>query len=193
MKAPSHDFVTVDMRGLKAALVARAQRDRVSVSALVRQAVERVLEVHPAPGLESADSSAALPSPVVKLSIRVARSEAERLDQSARRAGVSRGRFLAGLLAGVPSFSDGAGSRLECLAALTASTAELSTLSRNIHQLTGLLRRAEVQPAQAFRRMLDTLEHDVRAHLSLAASVLAELRPVCQIGGPAESRRSAVS
>ena len=36
MNTPSHDFVTVDMRGLKAALVARALAQRVSVSVLVR-------------------------------------------------------------------------------------------------------------------------------------------------------------
>ena len=43
MNTPSHDFVTVDMRGLKAALVTRAQAQRVSVSVLVRAAVEREL------------------------------------------------------------------------------------------------------------------------------------------------------
>jgi hypothetical protein len=57
------------------------------------------------------------------------------------------------LLAGVPSLSDAAANRLECLAALTPSTAELSTQSRNIHRHAGLLRRAEAQPAQANRRM----------------------------------------
>ena len=45
MNTPSHDFVTVEMRGLKAALVARAQSERVSVSALVRAAVARDLEL----------------------------------------------------------------------------------------------------------------------------------------------------
>ena len=43
MNTPTHDFVTVDMRGLKAALVARAQAERVSVSVVVRRAVEREL------------------------------------------------------------------------------------------------------------------------------------------------------
>ena len=43
MNTHSHDFVTVDMRGLKAALVARAQAERVSVSVLVRGAVARQL------------------------------------------------------------------------------------------------------------------------------------------------------
>jgi hypothetical protein len=40
MNTHSPDFVTVDMRGLKAALVARALAQRVSVSVLVRAAVE---------------------------------------------------------------------------------------------------------------------------------------------------------
>jgi hypothetical protein len=43
--------------------------------------------------------------------------------------------------------------------------------------LAVLLRHGEVNAAQAYRRMLNTLGDDVRAHLSLAASVLAELRP----------------
>ena len=37
MNTTAHDFVTVDMRGLKATLVARAQAERVSVSVLVRR------------------------------------------------------------------------------------------------------------------------------------------------------------
>ncbi len=43
MNTPTHDFVTVEMRGLKAALVDRAQAQRVSVSELVRGAVARDL------------------------------------------------------------------------------------------------------------------------------------------------------
>jgi hypothetical protein len=43
MNTVPHDFVTVDMRGLKAALVARARRERVSVSVLVRKALARDL------------------------------------------------------------------------------------------------------------------------------------------------------
>lgn len=41
MNTHSHDFVTVEMRGLKAALAERAQVERVSVSVLVRGAVCR--------------------------------------------------------------------------------------------------------------------------------------------------------
>ena len=182
MNNPTHDFVTVDMRGLKATLVAGAQAERVSVSLVVRRAVEREL------GLVASSLESAAPKPAataacstVKLSIRMTRSEASQLDAGARRAGLSRGAFLAGLLANVPSLSGNTGSRLDCLAALTASSAELSTLSRNIHHLTTLLRQGEVRAAQEYRGMLDTLGGDVRAHLSLAASTLAELRPARQV------------
>jgi hypothetical protein len=178
MNTSSHDFVTVDMRGLKAALVARAQAQRVSVSTLVRAAVARdlglaaVAEPHQAAGQAAAGSSAT----AVKLSIRMTLDEAERLATGARAAGLSRGAYLAGLIADIPVLKSGAG-RSDHLAALVASCAELSTLSRNIHHLTTLLRQSEVGPARAYREMLDTLAGDIRRHLVLASGVLADLRP----------------
>lgn len=69
------------------------------------------------------------------------------------------------------------GDRAEHIATLMASCAELSTLSRNIHRLTALLRQANVEPARPYREMLDTLAGDVRRHLELAARVLADLQP----------------
>lgn len=178
MAPSSRDRISVDLHGLRAALVERAQARRASVSVLVREAVERELG-HGDGSKErgGATRTAASAGSTVKLSIRLTSDEVERFDAAARRAGLSRGAFLAGLLADVPALSGGAGSRLDCLAALTASSAELSTLSRNINHLTALLRKGEVRPAQEYRRMLDTLGDDVRQHLRLAASVLAELRP----------------
>ena len=67
--------------------------------------------------------------------------------------------------------------RAEHIATLMASCAELSTLSRNVHRLTALLRQANVEPARPYREMLDTLAGDVRRHLELAAHVLADLQP----------------
>jgi hypothetical protein len=96
--------------------------------------------------------------------------------EAARRAGMSPGDYVAGLVAGVPAILGGGGQR-EHVVALTASNAELSTLSRNIYHLTHLLRQAEVGPALYYRDMLDTLSGDVRRHLALASGVLADLRP----------------
>jgi hypothetical protein len=166
------------MRGLKAALVARAQAERVSVSAVVRRAVEREL------GLVEAWAQADASRPpmcaaasTVKLSIRLTGPEAQQLAAAAKRAALSRGAFLTGLLAGIPSLSGVSGSRPDCIAALTASSAELSTLARSINHLTALLRQGDVQAARQYRHLLDTLGDDVRAHLRLAGGLLADLQP----------------
>ena len=177
MNTNSHEFVTVDMRGLKAALVARAQAERVSVSVLVRGAVARELGLtKSAADHQAASAGATSSAAIVKLSIRVTPEEAEQLAAGARAAGLSRGAYLSGLIADVPVLTGGA-NRPDHIATLVASSAELSTLTRNIHHLTSLLREGNVRPALAYREMLDTLAGDVRSHLSLAARVLADLRP----------------
>ncbi len=62
----------VDMRGLKAALVARAQAQRVRVSVVVREAVERELALGcAATEPEGAIRDEAAPGLTVKLSIRL--------------------------------------------------------------------------------------------------------------------------
>jgi hypothetical protein len=178
MNTPTHEFVTVDMRGLQATLVARAQAERVSVSVVVRRAVERELGKLDASREPARDDQARnFGGPTVKLSLRLTSEEAQQLAAGARRAGLSRGAYLAGLLAGIPSLVDGTVSRPDRLAALNASCAELSTLGRNLHHLASLLRQGQVKAAMEYCEMLDTLGVDVREHLAMAASLLAELRP----------------
>lgn len=177
MNTTSHDFVTVEMRGLKAALVNCAQAQRVSVSELVRSAVARDLGL----SLEGEPRVGEMPpkagrSTSIKLSIRMTAKEASQLAAGAKVAGLSRGAYLAGLMANVPVLSAG-GGRAEHIAALRVSSAELATLSRNIYRLTTLLRQANVEPARPYREMLDTLAGDVRRHLELAARALADLQP----------------
>jgi len=148
------------------------------VSVLVRKAVE--LEIG-----HGADVNGRLPDQAgghvdanawVKLSLRMRRYEASNLDAGARAAGMSRGAYLAGLVNGVPVLASG-GARPELVPALTRSCAELSTLSRNMHQLAALLQVGNVPQALLYRDMLDHLADDVRAHLRIAAQVLTELRP----------------
>ena len=177
MSTSSPAFVTVDMQGLKAPLVACAAQRRVSVSVVVRKAVAVELGE---PGAEEdalAESLSSGPSEDfrVKLSIRMRREEAVRLAAGARAAKLSRGAYLAGLVAGVPVLLAG-GGRPEHIAALTRSCAELSTLSRSLQQLTRLLRAGDIQQALVYRELLDRLDGDVRRHLRLAAQALADLR-----------------
>jgi len=178
MNTHNPDFVTVDMRGLKAALVARATAQRVSVSVLVRRAVARDLGLEDvsAPQVPAIGKGSPPGASIIKLSIRLTTVEAERLAAGARSAGLSRGAYLAGLVAGIPALISGT-SRTDQLAALTASNAQLSGLSRNIHALTRFLTLSNVPKAMVYRDMLHTLDGDVRRHLAQAAGLLADLRP----------------
>ena len=190
MNTHSHDFVTVDMRGLKAALVARAQAQRVSVSVLVRGAVARDLGLPDVAERQFTAASAGATSGAafVKLSIRLTQAEAAQFAAGARTAGLSRAAYLVGLIEDVPVLSAG-GSRSDHLAALIESSAELSTLSRNIHHLISLLRKGSFRAALEYREMLETLAEDIRGHLALASSLLADLRP--RRGSVRESKRPA--
>src|SRR4051794_3579250 len=120
----SHEFVTVDMCGIKAALVAKARAERTSVSSVVRAAIAGWLGCQASAVI--AESTAASAG-TVKLSIRFTCAEAERLALAARSAGLSRAAYLAGLVHGVPVLTADIGMR-ELKAALTASNAELASL-----------------------------------------------------------------
>jgi hypothetical protein len=174
----ARDRISVDLHGLKAALVARAAAERVDVSVVVRRAIERELGV-PAATTEVAGESRSshAAGSMVRVSARLTAAEAARLAGSAARAGLSRGAYIGGLLAEVPLLTSGSAARPELLAALNASCAELSTLTRNLHHLTTLLREGQVRAAIEYRQILDTLGGDVREHLAMAAGLLAELRP----------------
>ena len=174
METSSRDRISVDLHGLKAMLVEQSAVLGLSPSALVRRALAKELG-----SSAPAESQRTLTSPAGKrtrLCLRMRVDDAAATLHVARRAGMSPGDFVAGLVAGVPVALNG-GARTDLVVALTASNAELSTLSRNVYHLADLLRQAQVGPALFYRAMLDTLSGDVRRHLALASGVLADLRP----------------
>jgi hypothetical protein len=177
MKAAARDRITVDLRGLKAALVERARVHGVSPSDLVRHLVAEALEhqgdsAHAGP----AHGAAIEPGERTRVSLRMHRLEAEALFSAARAAGLPAGAFVAGLVAGVPALEQGAAPRNH-VAALVASNAEMSTLAKNVHHLAALIRLGSVRAAQEYQAVLVDLEADVRNHLALSAEVLAQLQP----------------
>jgi hypothetical protein len=183
MRPSSRDRISVDLHGLKASLFERAQALGVSPSGLVRTTLAQALGQASKINIER-DA----PPPLcgrgdrVRLCLRMSREHARVALDASRRAGLNPGDYIGGLVTNVPVLSAG-GSRAEHLATLVASSAELSTLSRNIHRLTALLRQANVEPARPYREMLDTVADDVRRHLELAARVLADLQPRGSGGG----------
>jgi hypothetical protein len=173
---PPREFFTVDLRGLRAALSARAAATRATESDVLRSALAAAL--HDASAVPQGPvPSVTDPSPSqLKLSARLPRSAAERLDRQARTAGLSRGAYLTSLIDSAPPVVAST-DKAACAAALSASAAELALLSRDITRLTLLLRQGDLESAKQYRHLLDTLDDDVRAHLDLAATVLADLAP----------------
>jgi len=184
METQSRERISVDLQGLKPALLARSQAQGVSPSELVRKTLEQALGV-PTEAGEGVDLR---PSPKrsggrARLSLRMERDSAMAVVAAAKRSGMSPGDYVAGLVAGVPVLLNGE-SRSEHIVALTASSFHLSSLNRDIHALTRLLTQANVEQARVYRDLLDTLEGDVRRHLLFASDALAEL------GKPGPSTRS---
>ena len=186
MTPSSRDRISVDLRGLRCALLDQARARGVTTSDLVRGVLAEVLGAVDSDQrvLGSATHRSAA-SGRVRLSLRLTAEQARAITLAAKAAGLATGYFVAGLVAGVPVLSAGA-NRTDHLAALIASSAEISTLSRNINHLTSLLRLGAFRAAQEYRPMLDTLADDLRGHLELAAGVLADLRPR---SGRADARR----
>ena len=175
METKSRERISVDLQGLKPALWERSKALGVSPSALVRKTLEQTLGVpaevekgaHLRPTSKPSGDRA-------RLCLRMEREGAMAVLAAAKRAGMSPGDYVAGLVAGVPVLLNG-GSRSDHIVALTASNACVSNLSRNIYALTSLLTQANVAQARVYRDMLDTLNGDVRRHLELAAGALADL------------------
>jgi hypothetical protein len=176
MPVASRECFTVDLRGLRAALAARAARDGLTESDVLRRALATALGTDQVvlPGPASGRTVAQSPAPRVKLSARLVRPAANRLDQSARAAGLSRGAYLARLIQGAPPVASSA-DRAALFTALNKSSEELAVMGRDINHLTQLLRQGAGQAAKAYAERHETLDGDVRSHLALAAAVLAEL------------------
>lgn len=177
MKPSSRDRISVDLHGLRAALFERARARGFSPSVLVRDALSAALgQSESASPDRIAIGTTSAAKDRVRLTMRMSRADSVATVDAARRAGLAPGVFVAGLLAGVPALSTGS-SRADHIAALIASSGELSTLSRNIRHLTKLLREGNVPAALEYREMLMTLGDDIRGHLTLASGVLADLQP----------------
>lgn len=165
------EFVTVDMRGLKGALVERAKTERVAVSALVRAFVEVGLGQSGG----RAGGQVGPPGTRMRLCVRLGAAEAHAFTKGARAAGVSQGAFLAKLIEGAPALVPESAHR-EQLAELKATTAEISTLGRNVRHLSELLQQGSVQAAAEYAGMLERLGTEVRRHLQTAATGLKEVQ-----------------
>ncbi|WP_234265804.1 hypothetical protein [Hydrogenophaga sp. NFH-34] len=177
MEPSSRDRISVDLHGLKAPLMERAQAVGLSPSQLVRQVLADALG-HPA--LQNAEACRTPvqtdPASRTRLCLRMRSDDAAATLQAAQRASMATGDYVAALVAGVPVVRDG-GGHAQTLQALIASTDELAHFGHRLYQLNALLRRGDVEPIRPYVSMLETLARDVRRHLDHVSNALADLQP----------------
>lgn len=176
MPPVAREFFTVDLRGLRGALAARAAERGTSESDVLRSVLAAALCIGASTAVDLPSINAEHPTAAhVKLSVRLSRLVAHRLDCNARATGLSRGAYLTSLIDGAPAITP-AQHHAGQVEALVASTVELAVLSRDINDLARLIRRGSIQAAREYRGRLMSLDADVRKHLTLAAGTLADLR-----------------
>lgn len=176
--APSNrDRISVDLRGLRAALFEQARARGVSPSDLLRRVVADAVGEKGGAQARRIESDAGLADQPqqgrVRLALRLPKQDADVLLGRAREAGLPIGAYVVALLRDgqqPPSAED----RRAATAALSRSNAELATITRDLSKLNGLLSRGESQAASAFRQSLATLSGDVRKHLVVAATLLKQ-------------------
>jgi hypothetical protein len=172
MSSPGREFFTLDLRGLRAGLKARAASLGLTESAVLRGVLASAL------GAECSDSSAPSAGPAttpeIKMSVRLPRAAASRLDRHARAAGLSRGVYLTRLIDGAPPVV-ASSDRAAMFNALNASSNELALLSRDMNHLTRLLRERSFAAAREYTARHGSVDSVVQAHLALAAPILCEL------------------
>lgn len=176
MTLAARERITVDLRGLKHALTEQARALGVPPSQFVRDVLERALGQTNAAEATACDTRHTDPCERVRLSLRLRGEDANRLHAAAAAAGLPLGAYISGLADGVAVLQAGS-RRQDYLAAVTASCAEMATLSRSLRHLSDLLRQGSVRAAQEYRELLDTVAGDVRRHLEVASAALGELQP----------------
>src|SRR5580765_695874 len=178
--------VTIDLRGIGPRLHAHAAARGRTTASVVRAAVVAMLDAEgtsePEVGAEPAAARA------VKVTVRLGAWHAVRLAHCARRAGVSQGTYLAGLLDGMPPsprpIDHGA-----AVAALADSTHKVAAMSADIHGFLRLLRNAKAGEAEKYRATLMSLSKDMRLHLEVASRLMAGLTSRQRPNGSAVSAR----
>ena len=172
--------VTIDLRGLGAAVQLRAAVERTTVAALARRVIAAMLDA-PAPQAElfSAVAAAAPRLPPdglpVKVTVRMSAAHAVTLATRAHCADVSQGAYVAGLPDNAPPPPQTPDHR-ESIGALLTSTDQLAALSADLNAFMRLLGRGNPAALEPYRASVMSLSKDVRGHLADASKLMSELK-----------------
>jgi hypothetical protein len=171
MTGSAGDRVTVNLRGIGDAVRSAADGRGLTIAAYTREALLGALGE--APSLhELADAPTARRHGTVKLTWRMDVRAAEALAANARALGLSYGQYVGYLVSATPLPAPAA-QRTADRAALQASTNQVADLALSLRDLVRLLRHGEVQEAQKYRSLFDTVGGDIARHIERVSSFIA--------------------
>jgi hypothetical protein len=175
--SPRRDRVTVDLRGLGEQLHVLATTQGTSSAALVRTSLRALLDNSHSGDAHEIDIGYRAPiGKVVKVTLRLPAAHAFLLARRARAADVSQGDYVVGLLDGAPCVPPSP-DHAQAIAALARSTDQLAVISTDLNAFMRLVGRVPRSELERYRAGILTLADDVRRHLAVAASSIAELKP----------------
>ncbi len=135
-----------------------------------------LLDVRAAPASNAGPGAADRGGDKIKVTLRLPAAHAATLASRARAAAVAQGDYVCGLLDGAapaPLPLDHA----ESVRALMGSTDRLAAMSVDLNAFARLLGRVPTAQLEPYRATLRSLADDVRKHLALSATLIAELKP----------------
>jgi hypothetical protein len=171
----SRHRTTIDLRGMEDRLQAFATARRLTIAATVRRALDALLADVGEPGdgmpviADRADDG-----PLVKVTLRLPALHALLLGRRARKADVSQGDYVAGLIEGTP-LAPRMPDHGDVVAALSRSTSSLAALSVDLHAVTRLLRCGAAGDFARYEASLAGLAIAVGEHVRLASQLIAEV------------------
>lgn len=175
-KLRRRDRITVDLRGLRSRLEARASQRGITAAALVRRAVVFLLDDGSPERGDIACAAKATSGQVAKVTLRMSPTHAATLARQARAADVAQGQYVCALLDGAPAPPLPA-DHSASVAALRASTDRVAAMSTDLNAFMRLLGRVPAEQLEGYRGGLMSLAGDMRAHLAKASALLAEITP----------------
>lgn len=174
MAGASRDRVTIDLRRIGDAVRSAAAARDLTIAALARHALAEAIGPLPAHLLSAALVGSGRRRGVVKLTLRMSEQDTEVLVLNAAGLGLSYGEYVARLVNRTP-LPMPAAERAVDRAALIASSDNLAVLSSDLHAFIRLLRTAKSAEAEKYRRRIETVDADIRAHLDLASKLVAHV------------------
>lgn len=172
---PSRHRATIDLRGTEERLQAFAAARHLTLAASVRRAVDAMLATDGELGeVAPVVADAAADGPLVKVTLRLPAVHVRLLALRARKADVSQGEYVAGLIEGTP-LAPRLPDHSEVVAALIRSTSSLAALSVDLCSVARMLRAGLVSDAVQPLATIDQIGEAVRSHVKLASQLLADV------------------